>query len=78
MQSILDEHLQRFQFPKQVIEFNPKILDGVIEVHKDILKTFIPTAVKFHYNFNLQDSSQVLQGILHASPAIVKTHGLFA
>jgi dynein heavy chain len=78
MSSTLDGHLQHFQFPKQVIEFNPKILDGVIGVHKDILKTFIPTAVKLHYNFNLGDRSQVLQRLFLASPATVKIPGLLA
>jgi hypothetical protein len=60
MLSMLDAHPQHFQFPKQVIEFNSKILDGVIVVHKDILKTFILTAVKFYCNFDLQDFYQVL------------------
>ena len=73
LSSILEGHLEFYQFPQAIKDISTKILEGIIAVHKEILKNFMPTAVKFHYNFNLRDMCQLLQGVLRAMPNVVKT-----
>jgi len=78
MSAMLDGHLKYYSFPGPVQSISGKILDCVVGAHKEILKHFVPTAVKFHYNFNLRDLCSILQGLLRSKPTYVKTPQLFA
>ncbi|CAB1338590.1 unnamed protein product, partial [Coregonus sp. 'balchen'] len=40
--------------------------------HQRISTSFLPTAVKFHYVFNLRDLSNIFQGLLFSMPECVK------
>ncbi|CAF1271228.1 unnamed protein product [Rotaria sordida] len=42
-------------------------------VHQRVSATFLPTAIKFHYIFNLRDLSNIFQSILFATGECVKT-----
>ncbi|KAH0788142.1 Dynein heavy chain family protein [Histomonas meleagridis] len=71
--SILNGHFENYNFSQVVKNYQKKIIDNILSIHKEITKTFIPTAIKFHYNFNLRDICQVLQGLLRSLPTHVKT-----
>jgi dynein heavy chain len=72
LSQMLEGHFEHFGFPPGIRGISQKLLDTVVNIHKEIGKNFMPTAVKFHYNFNLRDMSQVLQGLLRAIPTVVK------
>jgi dynein heavy chain len=41
-----------------------KIVGAAIMLHKLVADSFLPTAVKFHYQWNLRELSRVIQGML--------------
>lgn len=61
--SILTQHLKRpvNKFNNAVIKMAELIVQLAINFHDKILTIFLPTAVKFHYVFNLRDMSNVFQ-----------------
>lgn len=63
--SILSQHLRNpiHKFNNNVIKSADLIVELAISFHNKILTTFLPTAIKFHYIFNLRDMSNVFQVI---------------
>ena len=49
------------------------IVDATVDLYLQVAKSFLPTAVKFHYNFNLRETASIVQGISRASPNKVNT-----
>jgi dynein heavy chain, axonemal len=45
-----------------------RIVRATMDVHKVVADSFLPTAVKFHYQFNLRDISSIMEGICRARP----------
>uniref|UniRef100_A0A668A8S8 Dynein, axonemal, heavy polypeptide 9 like n=1 Tax=Myripristis murdjan TaxID=586833 RepID=A0A668A8S8_9TELE len=41
-------------------------------LHQKISQNFLPTAIRFHYIFNLRDLSNIFQGILFAPPECIR------
>ncbi|XP_077869744.1 dynein beta chain, ciliary-like [Saccoglossus kowalevskii] len=70
--SILSQHLLLNSFPQALQKMAVTIVDGALEVHKKVTSTFLPTAVKFHYVFNLRDLSNIFQGFLFSMPDCLK------
>lgn len=70
--SMLDGHLEALGFNSTVKDISPKIIESILSINKEITKTFLPTAIRFHYIFNMRDICSVLQGVLRASPSVVK------
>uniref|UniRef100_A0A8C0VE51 Dynein axonemal heavy chain 17 n=1 Tax=Cyanistes caeruleus TaxID=156563 RepID=A0A8C0VE51_CYACU len=42
-------------------------------LHQKVASNFLPTAIKFHYIFNLRDLSNIFQGLLFSTPECLKT-----
>jgi len=61
--SILYQHLTNpdFRFPAIVSRLATQIVAASLAVHNKCCQVFLPTAVKFHYVFNLRDLSNVFQ-----------------
>ena len=64
--SILDGHLAGFS--EDIRSYADRIVNATIELHKNVLNNFLPSAVKFHYQFNLRELSNVIQGMCRTLP----------
>ncbi|KAH0513439.1 Dynein heavy chain 11, axonemal [Microtus ochrogaster] len=65
-------HLQQQAFSPSVLRASPSLIQATIAFHRMMAESFVPTAIKFHYIFNLRDLSNIFQGILFASPECLK------
>ncbi|XP_055687854.1 dynein beta chain, ciliary [Lutzomyia longipalpis] len=70
--SILSQHLQNAanKFTPSVQGIYLNVVQSVIDFHAEVCQNFLPTSIKFHYNFNLHDITNVFQGLIfthHAS-----------
>ena len=59
--SILTQHLQINSFQAGLIKYAPSLIDAALLLHNRVSGNFLPTAVKFHYIFNLRDLSNIFQ-----------------
>uniref|UniRef100_A0A2K6TF76 Dynein axonemal heavy chain 11 n=1 Tax=Saimiri boliviensis boliviensis TaxID=39432 RepID=A0A2K6TF76_SAIBB len=69
---IFSFHFQQQAFGPSVLRSGPALIQAAIAFHQTMMCNFLPTAIKFHYIFNLRDLSNVFQGILFASPKCLK------
>uniref|UniRef100_A0A4W3JPZ5 Dynein axonemal heavy chain 11 n=1 Tax=Callorhinchus milii TaxID=7868 RepID=A0A4W3JPZ5_CALMI len=70
---ILSFHFQRnVNFGSSVVKSGPALVQAAIWLHQKMSHNFLPTAIKFHYIFNLRDFSNIFQGILFALPDCLK------
>ncbi|KAL7754360.1 hypothetical protein RI367_000341 [Sorochytrium milnesiophthora] len=68
--SIIQGHLS--QMSASVQKTGEKLVAAALTMHKRITGTFLPTAIKFHYIFNLRDLSNIFQGVLFAQKEVLK------
>ncbi|RKP21352.1 hypothetical protein ROZALSC1DRAFT_27237, partial [Rozella allomycis CSF55] len=68
--SILSQFLRGFG--EKINKSCDRLVNGIIALHKKVASVFLPTAVKFHYVFNLRDLSSIIQGILFAQTSVIK------
>uniref|UniRef100_A0A3B3RIQ7 Dynein axonemal heavy chain 17 n=1 Tax=Paramormyrops kingsleyae TaxID=1676925 RepID=A0A3B3RIQ7_9TELE len=71
--SILSQHLRGEGFGVTLLKSCPQLTQLALAVHQRVAATFLPTAIKFHYVFNLRDLSSIFQGILFSSSEYLKT-----
>ncbi|TPX33478.1 hypothetical protein SmJEL517_g03633 [Synchytrium microbalum] len=67
---ILSQHLKAF--PDKLQKLADRLVTAALGLHKRVSAFFLPTAVKFHYIFNLRDLSNIFQGILFAHKDALK------
>ena len=60
-QSIVSQHVYQGGFVAQVQKSVDKIVTAALNLHQKVATTFLPTAIKFHYIFNLRDLSNIFQ-----------------
>lgn len=66
--SILRNHLA--EFPQPVQRLVGGLLEATVGVLKEVSAKFLPSAVKFHYNFNMRDLANVVQGMLKVTQTL--------
>uniref|UniRef100_W5L8L0 Dynein axonemal heavy chain 17 n=1 Tax=Astyanax mexicanus TaxID=7994 RepID=W5L8L0_ASTMX len=71
--SILGQHLSREGFSAVVQKSGPQLVQLALDFHQRVTATFLPTAIKFHYIFNLRDLSNIFQGMLFCKSECMKT-----
>lgn len=73
-QSILQQHLltPHHSIPSSVYKISGQLISTSLTFHQKVAQTYLPTAIKFHYLFNLRDLSNIYQGILFASGNCLK------
>lgn len=71
--NILNGHLASIGAPGPISKFSERIVEAAVALNTKITSSFLPTAVKFHYVFNLRDLSNIFQGILYSSKDCLKT-----
>ncbi|TNN78182.1 Dynein heavy chain 11, axonemal [Liparis tanakae] len=70
--SILSAHFLQGGFSYGVSRSVGSLMQAAICLHQKISQNFLPTAIRFHYIFNLRDLSNIFQGILFALPESVR------
>jgi dynein heavy chain len=63
--TLLDEHLGAFS--NSIQKIGPSVLTALLELHRAVSENFLPSATKFHYNFNMRELGAVTQGILKST-----------
>ncbi|XP_069077648.1 dynein axonemal heavy chain 11-like [Pleurodeles waltl] len=64
---ILNAHLQYGGFSFSVVKSSSTTIQAAICLHQKMTQNFLPTAIRFHYVFNLRDLTHIFQGLLFAS-----------
>uniref|UniRef100_A0A3B5KZ59 Dynein, axonemal, heavy chain 9 n=1 Tax=Xiphophorus couchianus TaxID=32473 RepID=A0A3B5KZ59_9TELE len=71
--SILSQHLSGEGFSSALQKSSSTLVQLALALHQRVSSTFLPTAVKFHYVFNLRDLSNIFQGILFSTSKCMKS-----
>ncbi|KAM9208504.1 dynein axonemal heavy chain 17 [Dugong dugon] len=71
--TILAQHLAFRSAPMVVQKMSSQLVASALALHQKVATTFLPTAIKFHYVFNLRDLSNIFQGLLFSLLDILKT-----
>ncbi|XP_037350847.1 dynein axonemal heavy chain 17 isoform X1 [Talpa occidentalis] len=70
--SILAQHLAYRMAPMAVQRLSSQLVASALALHQKVAATFLPTAIKFHYVFNLRDLSNIFQGLLFSTAEVLK------
>jgi dynein heavy chain len=64
--SILDGHLEAFE--PRISGLTSALVDSTVNITKSVQSSFLPSAIKFTYNWNMRELSNVVQGLCRADP----------
>ncbi|XP_063612420.1 dynein beta chain, ciliary-like, partial [Penaeus indicus] len=72
--SLLDQHLKSasMKFNPTLTRMTEPMVQAALQLHQKVTATFMPTATKFHYIFNLRDLTNIFQGLLFCTGETVK------
>lgn len=59
--AILEGHLALGGFDAGVAKLGPRLVEAMLELHRNVMHNFLPSAIKFHYQFNLRELSNITQ-----------------
>ena len=59
--AIVEGHLALGGFDAGVAKLGPRLVEAMLELHRNVMNNFLPSAVKFHYQFNLRELSNITQ-----------------
>lgn len=61
--TILSQHLSNseFKIPSFVAKLAENVVTATVALQHKMSQVFLPTAIKFHYIFNLRDISNIFQ-----------------
>jgi len=62
--SLFGGHLLSFQPTMQ--DLTGKIVESAISIHESVSSLFLPSAVRFMYNWNMRELTNIFQGYCHA------------
>lgn len=71
--NILNGHMASSEFLPAVSKIGERLVEAAVAFNTKITSSFLPTAVKFHYIFNLRDLSNIFQGILFSTKECIKS-----
>nr|XP_033816070.1 dynein heavy chain 17, axonemal isoform X1 [Geotrypetes seraphini] len=71
--TILSQHITLCNVTAAVQKLHGHLVTAALALHQKITTTFLPTAIKFHYTFNLRDLSNIFQGLLFSTAECIKT-----
>lgn len=63
--AIIEGHLSQGTFEPVVARLGPTLVDATLELHTAMTNTFLPSAMRFHYQFTLRELSAVAQVSLY-------------
>lgn len=58
---MIEGHLRQGNFSEEIIALGTKLVDATLELHRNVMNNFLPSAIKFHYQYNLRDLSAITQ-----------------
>jgi hypothetical protein len=57
-------------FSREVAALAPRLVDAAVELHRLVASTFLPSAVRFHYQFSMRELSAIVaDGLCRMTPA---------
>ncbi|XP_066237508.1 dynein axonemal heavy chain 17 isoform X2 [Saccopteryx leptura] len=71
--TILSQHLAYRSAPMVVQRMTSQLVASALALHQKVTTTFLPTAIRFHYVFNLRDLSNIFQGLLFSTAEVLRT-----
>lgn len=76
--AIFNAHLQKDPKFAPVRRLGDAIITTLLDIHNKVVQEFPPTAIKFHYQFNLRDLTNITDGLMKVKPDYVKTPAVLA